>query len=348
MKYLCTVFSLFSLSSALGEPATPLITSQSPDSVTVAIEQMVKSSNEFLNSLTPAQKAKATMEMKDENREAFKFTPGARKGIPLEELDDSQQSLAKKILATALSERGMLKASTIIQLEQLLSEMENNPKFRNSKAYYTTIFGTPAAGATWAWRFEGHHLVVNLTIVDGKTLFVAPTFMGASPAKVKDGRMKGTHVLEKEESIARSIAVALQKENKPVIYNTAAPQDILTAESRKIQQLEPAGIKASEMSDVQWQALLELVSEYAHRHRQAFAEQEMKKFQAIPRDQIYFAWAGSLEVAKAYYYRIQTPSILIEAANSQNNANHMHSVWRDAANDYGRDTLGEHYKHHQH
>jgi hypothetical protein len=318
------------------------------DTTNAAITDMIRAANNFSTSLRNDQKQKAHMEMSDENREAFKFTPGARRGVPLEDLDEDQTAAAKDLLATALSQRGMMKASTIMQLEQLLAEIENNPKFRNSKAYYTSIFGKPTAGSTWAWRFEGHHISVNMTIIEGKSISASPTFMGASPAKVKEGRMKGTHVLEKEESIARALASSLQKAGKPVIYSTKAPQEILSAEARKINQFEPVGVKASDMDDLQWKVLLELVKEYAERHRNAIAKKEIETFEAHARERIYFAWAGSPLVGEAYYYRVQTPTILIEAANSQNQANHMHSVWRDAKADFGRDSLGDHYHEHKH
>ncbi len=345
MKAIICIFLGYSCITTYADPTSPPVIT---DTTNAAIADMIRAANHFTEGLRDEQKQKALMEMKDENREAFKFTPGPRKGVPLEDLDEEQKTAAKQLLATALSQRGMMKASTIMQLEQLLAEMENNPTFRNSKAYYTSIFGKPTAGATWAWRFEGHHISVNMTIIDGKSISASPTFMGASPAKVKEGRMKGTHVLEKEESIARSLASSLEKAGKPVIYTKKAPQEILTAETRKITQLEPVGVKGNQLDDLQWKVLLELVKEYAERHRPAIATKEIQAFEAIPRESIHFAWAGSLIEAEAYYYRVQTPTILIEAANSQSQANHMHSVWRDAKADFGRDALGDHYHHHKH
>lgn len=309
-----------------------------------AISGITVAAQAFLGSLSPELKGKAEFAFADAERENWKFTPQARKGVSLEMLDAAQQSLAKKLLATVLSEQGILKANTIEDLEKLLGEMENNPVRRNHKAYFTSIFGKPGAKSTWGYRYEGHHLAVNVTIVDGAHLIASPTFMGASPAKVAEGRLKGTHILSKEEDLARALAVSLQKSGKTIVYTDKAPGDILTGEKRVADQLEPVGVTADEFSEEQKSLLHSLIAEYANRHRQAIADQEIKVIRALDPKEIRFGWAGSLEVAKAYYYRIQMPNVLIEAANSQNNANHIHTVWRDHKNDFGRDSLREHYK----
>ena len=319
-----------------------------PVSQEKAIGEMTVAAQQLLASLSPEQKAKASFAFGDDERENWKFTPQARKGIPLEALDEKQHTLAKKLLGSVLSERGVLKAETIMKLEQLLGEMEKDPVRRNHKAYFTSIFGEPADKATWGYRFEGHHLAVNVTIVDGAHIVAAPTFMGASPAQVREGRMQGTRPLEQEEIIARKLAVSLQARAAKVVYTDKAPGDILTAESRTAQQLEPVGVIAKDFSKEEMQWLMEVISEYASRHRAAIADDEMKKVKALDAGDIRFAWAGSLKEGEAYYYRIQMPQVLIEAANSQNNANHIHTVWRDQKNDFGRDSLGEHYKEDKH
>jgi hypothetical protein len=309
-----------------------------------AITEITTAAQTFLASLKPEQKALAEFAFADQERENWKFTPQARKGISLEKLDEAQQAQAKKLLATVLSEQGLLKANTIIDLEKLLGEMENNPARRNHRAYFTSIFGVPDEKSTLGYRYEGHHLAVNVTIIDGAHIIASPTFMGASPAKVADGRLKGTQILAKEEDLARALAVSLQAAEKAVVYTDKAPGDILTGEKRVAEQLTPVGVTADQFTPEQQKLLMDLIAEFAHRHRTAIADEEMKKIKAVALKDIRFGWAGSLEVGKAYYYRIQTPEILIEAANTQNNANHIHTVWRDHKDDFGRDSLGEHYK----
>jgi hypothetical protein len=318
------------------------------ESLEKAIADITVAAQGFLAALKPEQKALATFAFDDAERENWKFTPQARKGISLEGMDDAQQVLAKKLLSSVLSEQGLVKANTIIELEKLLGEIENNPVRRNHKAYHTSIFGTPESKATWGYRFEGHHLAVNITIIEGKRIAASPTFMGASPALVYEGRMKGTQALANEENLARALAVSLQIAGKAVIYTDKAPAEILTGEKRIADQLVPVGVTADQFSPEQHTILMNLIAEYARRYRPAIADEEMKKISVLPVKDIRFGWAGSTDVAHAYYYRIQTPHMLIEVANSQNNANHMHSVWRDHKDDFGRDSLGAHYKHHDH
>lgn len=319
-----------------------------PASQDNVVSEITAAAQQLLGSLSADQKAKAVFAFTDGEREHWRFTPQARKGVALEELDKNQLALAKKLLASVLSERGVLKAETTMKLEQLLGEMEKDPVRRNHLAYFTSIFGEPKEKSTWGYRFEGHHLAINVTIVDGARIVAAPTFMGASPALVRDGRMQGTRPLEKEEVIARQLAVSLQAKNPQVLFTNKAPGDILTGENRVAQQLEPVGLSSDGFSKEETKLLMDLVAEYAHRYRASIADDEMKKIKALDPAKIRFGWAGSLKEGEAYYYRIQTPQILIEAANSQNNANHIHTVWRDQKDDFGRDTLGEHYHEDQH
>lgn len=335
----------FVLLAALCAPAWA---AENPPPLAKAAAEMATAANAFLTSLNPDQSAKARFPFDADERENFHFIPKERKGIPYADLSPEQKTLSRNLLASGMSEKGLLKVETIIALESLLAEMENNPTFRDNKKYHTTIFGTPGAETTWAWRFEGHHLSVNFTIVNGgKSISATPSFLGANPAEVRGERLKGTRPLAAEEDLARTLATALHDASKPVIYTETPPNDILTGADRKARQLEPVGIPASEMSDAQREGLLTLISEYAHRHRADVADADIARIKAdLPK--VRFAWAGGLKKDEAYYYRIQGTSFLIEAANVQNNANHIHTVWRDLANDFGRDALGDHQRNHDH
>jgi hypothetical protein len=312
-----------------------------------ASTEMAEAANAFLESLDEAQTKRARFEFGSEERENFHFIPRERLGLPFKDMSDAQRTLARNLLASGMSEKGLLKVETIIALESLLAEMENNPTFRDNQKYYTSIFGEPAATGTWGWRFEGHHLTVNFTIVDGKTVAATPSFLGANPGEVRKGRMEGTRPLAAEEDLARTLATALHEADKEVVFTDRPPDDILTGADRKAKQLEPVGVKASEMTESQQEGLLTLIAEYAGRHRADVAAKDMEKIKAdLPN--IRFGWAGSLKKDEAYYYRVQGKTFLIEAANIQNDANHIHTVWRDFEGDFGRDVLGDHHKHHDH
>ena len=248
----------------------------------------------------------------------------------------------RALLKTALSDPGLEKVDAVIALEAFLGEIEKRPEFRNHKAYFTSVFGEPKAGGTWAWRFEGHHLSLNYTVIDGKTVAVTPSFFAANPGEVIiDHKMKGTRPFHAEEDLARALAITLVESGKAVVYSEKPPAEILTAEDRAVKQLEPVGVKAKEMTAAQQQALKELIAVYANRHRKELAEADIAKISA-DMGNLRFGWAGGLKRGEPYYYRIQGTTFLVEVANVQNNGNHIHAVWRDSANDFGRDLLGGH------
>ena len=301
----------------------------------------------FLASLDAVQRQRACFAFESPEREDWTFVPKQRAGIPLSDLTPPQRALVNRLLASALSEQGLLKVDAIIALEGLLGEIEKRPDYRDPTRYHTTVFGDPAGDKPWGWRFEGHHLSINLTIVPGKEIAAAPSFMGANPAEVREGPKQGTRPLAAEEDLARVLATSLHSSGAQVLFSGEAPREILTAADRHAKQLDPVGVATAGMSDAQKKALTGLIKEYADRFRSEVASDTLKRVEA-EFDSVGFGWAGSLKPGEAYYYRIQGKSFLIEAANSQNNANHIHTVWRDLANDFGRDTLGEHYRGHDH
>src|SRR5690606_15625076 len=134
------------------------------------------------------------------------------------------------------------------------------------------------------------------------------------------------------------LATALHDAGKPVIFSDRAPNDILTGADRKARQLDPVGVPSSDFSEAQKEGLLQLIAEYANRHRKEIAAKDMEKIKADFAN-IRFGWAGGLKKGEAYYYRIQGKTFLIEASNIQNNANHIHTVWRDLEGDFARDVL---------
>jgi hypothetical protein len=154
-------------------------------------------------------------------------------------------------------------------------------------------------------------------------------------------------MLEAEEDLARALLQNLiESGSKTVVFNDKAPAEILTGEQRKVSALDPVGVPAADMTNDQKQALLDLISEYTGRHRKDLAEVDMKKIKAAGIDKVRFGWAGGTQPGEAWYYRIQGPTFLMEAANTQNQANHIHTTWRDFEGDFGRDLLGDHYRGH--
>jgi hypothetical protein len=300
----------------------------------------------FLSSLDAAQKTKAALPFSDPERENFRYTPRDRAGLPLKEMTGAQQAAAIQLLNSALSEKCLLKATQIMALEGVLAELENDPVRRDPTRYFVAVFGTPGDPKGWGWRFEGHHLSVNITLVDGKGVSVTPSFLGSNPGEVRAGPKKGLRVLAAEEDLARGLATTLLAAGKTqVIFSEKAPAEILSFENRQATALDPVGIPASDLTPIQRSALLTLLSEYTGRFRPEISATDMAKIKAAGLENIRFGWAGSLKLGEAYYYRIQGPTFLMEAANVQNEANHVHATWRDFTGDFGRDLLGEHFRH---
>src|SRR6185369_4586050 len=190
-----------------------------------------------------------------------------------------------------------------------------------------------------------HHLSLNFAVQGDEVLAVTPSFFGSNPAEVMKGPRKGLRVLGQEEDLGRELARSLDAEQQKVaIVATNAPRDIITSNNRKAKALEPQGIAAAKLKPPQQETLMKLVREYVFRYRNEIAEADLKKIHDSGAEKIYFAWAGGLEPGQGHYYRIQGPSFLMEYDNTQNNANHIHTVWRDLQNDFGEDLLRQHYE----
>ena len=325
--------------------ATPAGETHIPDDVAKVARDMADTAGYFLAALSDEQRAKATYELTNDERLNWHFIPKTRNGLPLKEMTQTQRPLAQALLASGLSARGFINAVTVSTLEEILADMEKGkgPK-RDPEMYFVTIFGKPGPESTWAWRFEGHHLSLNFTIVNGTIVSSAPAFMGSNPENILDGPRKGMRLLGEVEDAGRKIILALNDEQKKkAIFQTEVPKDIFTGNARKVQLATQSGIPASEMTPPQKQLLMDLIKEYASRLRPELAAQDLEKIEKAGVDKIYFGWLGEVEMKKPHYYRVHGPTFLIEYDNTQNNANHVHSVWRDLENDFGEDLLRKHY-----
>ena len=306
---------------------------------------MLEAANAFLASLEPAQRSRALFEFEDAERLNWHFVPRARRGLPLQEMSAEQQGLARGILRAGLSQRGYLTASTIIELELVLREMGENPRFRDPELYYFSIFGTPSRTAPWGFRAEGHHLSLNFTLVRDTLVATAPAFFGANPAEVQRGSRRGLRALAHEEDIGRELVLSLdERQRARALISAAAPRDIVTGNAARVEPLSPTGIRVTELRPEQAAILVRLLDVYLGRMAEPLAARRRAALERTDFTEVAFAWAGSTRRGEPHYYRIQGPSFLVEYDNTQNGANHIHSVWRDFDGDFGRDLLREHYR----
>jgi hypothetical protein len=310
-------------------------------------KRMIEAAGLFLDSLTPEQRVKALLQVDNGERMNWDYRPHERVGLSLKGMDSSQQKLAYALLASGLSYDGNIKALQIMSLEKTLRELEGlSSRFdRDPDLYYVTIFGTPSSALPWAWRIEGHHLSINFLIMHGKEIAVTPNFFGANPARVLQGPLLGLRILAVEEDLARRLLVSLDEvQGTQAVISTKPPSDLITGNEIRVKMDEPVGLPTSGMREDQVKLLMKLVAEYVLRMPEDVADERMSQIEEEGRKHIYFAWAGFREPGKPHYYRLHGPSFFVEYDNTQNNANHIHTVWRDIQNDWGEDLLKQHYK----
>ncbi|MBD0294360.1 MAG: DUF3500 domain-containing protein [Flavisolibacter sp.] len=314
-------------------------------------QDIVAAANGFIRILDSSQRLKALYPFDGKNAFIFTFfTKDDRKGISLNELKPDQKQAALRLMQTCLSNEGVKKAQAIMDLELVLRALEHRGSedhVRDPGKYYFTIFGLPASNTIWGWRLEGHHISFNFSVNEKKLVAATPGFLGANPAIVPEGPQQGKQVLHDEADRGFALLHSLTKEElAKAIIDTVAPNEIVTFVKRKAMIEHPSGIRFSEMSSKAQQQFLQLINVYIHRYTRLFAEQMLKEIQHAGLNNLWFAWAGFTEPRKGqpHYYRIQGPTIIIEYDNSQNNANHVHTVVRDLQHDFGGDLLLQHYK----
>lgn len=296
---------------------------------------MREAARRFLLALTPAQARQARFAVDDAERQRWHYIPKPRRGVALGELTPAQRHLAYGFLATALSRRGFLKATGIMALEEVLRRGEGagGGPARDPSAYYLSIFGEPSPRATWGWRLEGHHLSLNLLLVDGKQPQEAPAFFGAAPARVGGGAvyLAGLRVLGEEEDRGFRLLASLDPAARAqAVWADRPPEDILTGPGQPLTELP--GLAAARMGEQARLLLSELVDEAADNLPRELAERERARIREEGVDTLVFTWAGGVTPGQPHYYRVQGPTFVFEYDNTQEGANHVHTVWhtRDA------------------
>ena len=312
-------------------------------------QEMATAASAFLDTLDSALRERACFGFDEQERLNWHFIPKERPGVALKEMGLAQRRAAHRLLRLALSDKGYLKATAIMALEEILRVLEhdrpNVDSIRDQEKYHFSVFGDPAEEGTWGWRVEGHHLSLNFSLHAGQVIAVTPSFYGANPAEVRVGPRAGLRVLGHEEDLARAIMASTNDgQKRQAVISTKAPRDVITGPGQPFDIKKPAGLPATQMTEAQRQLLRELVSAFAHNLRQDLAEKELAEIEQAGFDKIRFAWAGSLQRGQEHYFRVHGPTFIIEYDNTQNQANHIHTVWHSLTGDFGLDVLRRHYK----
>lgn len=323
-------------------------------------DAILAAAQSWLSSLNFEQTKVATYKFDDPKRTEWHFVPGnnfeqtykyPRPGLTYGRMMPEQRHLADALLAAGLSRDGFIKAKSIMSLEEILRIKEGDTTGRRDPLkYHYTIYGEPSEDGAWGYRVEGHHLSLHYTLKGGKLISTTPTFFGDNPHEIDIGPRKGFRLMPLEEDLAFELMTSLSPANqKKALVAEEAYKDILTsANTRAELEGQPQGLAASEFSAKQFETLMELIGEYASNVPAEIADARMKAAKSTPKDKLFFAWAGSTKRDVGEYYRIQAPEFLIEYDNTQNGANHTHTVWRDWDGDFGRDLLAEHHRRFNH
>jgi hypothetical protein len=317
--------------------------------MTVHAQAMRQAAEHLLAAAPEATRAKMQRSFDDADRLDWHYTPRSRNGAAMKELDARGREAVHALLKTALSAEGYRKATNIIELELILREIETFGLMRDPERYHLTIYGKPDAKAAWGWRFEGHHLSLNFTLAGDKSAAESPSFFGANPATVpknaRFGARQGLRVLAAEEDEARALLAMLSAaQRKEAVFESRTFGEIVTGNAAKVDPLKPAGTAAAQMDEKQRAQLWKLIEVYAGSFEPGLAAARLARARQGGIEAIHFGWAGATERGRPHYYRVQGPQFLIEYDCTQNDGNHIHTVWRDFNGDFGRDLLKQHYE----
>ncbi len=325
------------------------------NSSTGPVRWMVAAAQALIDSLEPEQRPLLQVPFDSLDRREFTYLPGPRPGLALADMTAEQRERAMELLATGLSERGLSDAQAIMRLEEVLADIERSAgrpgwRRRHPKYYWFRVLGEPGGEQPWMWKVGGHHLAVHLTIV-GEQVAGAPMFFGANPATVPDGhRDAGLRTLPDDEDLGRALITALPEDLRAIaITGPLAPNDIVTrhdpvADVSRI----PPGLTYADMDGQHRQLLIRLVRHYLDRAIPDVASTTWAGIDSAGLERVSFRWAGSVEPGRGHYYAVLGPTFLLEYDNTQNDANHIHTVWRDLHNDWGEDLLARHHAEHRH
>jgi hypothetical protein len=290
----------------------------------------------LLASLDAGQSRLVRGDLADPGLQRWTYLPGDRPGLPMEDLTAAQHALAIELLQSC---DGNDLAMGAVEVERVRRELASGSPPVGDR-YWLRVLGDPSGDGPWGWRINGHHLAVHVIITAGGTTYT-PHFIGSEPAVVPDGR----RILGLEEDLARQLATGFDRDQRALgVSADVAPADILTrADPVADPSVLPGGIRRDLLRASQQEILDRLILRYLHRAPTPYAQACWRDAAAAGLDQIRFAWAGPTATGEGHYYCVRAPEFLIEYDNTQDGANHAHSVWRHLRHDWGGDLLRAHY-----
>jgi len=345
--------------------------------VPVTAERMRRAASAFLAALTAGQREQACWAFgfgsgSDDERRSWSFLPARdRDGLPVGALDARQRRLAHELILAGTSLQGYTKVVSVMAMEHVLRALapESAADLFEPERYSFKVFGSPGEGA-WGWQFGGHHVSLNFTVVDGRFVSPTPCMLGSQPASygmlapLAEEEEMGFRLVNSLDAAQRRAAIIhhrpppdlaarmvprLGETERPDPVFAPEPDYVISDEERDILSYVrsgPKGVPAAGFSQQQLDWLAALVGMFVRRLPDEVAGAQMHPLEQAGMDGLTFAWAGGTLPGERHYYRVQGPTLLIEHDNTQNNGNHIHSAWRNPADDFGDDVLGAHYRLH--
>ncbi len=310
----------------------------------------------LLEALTPEQRKKISAPFDTPDHKEWTYLPGDRPGLQLTELTAAQELLVLRLLELAYSERALADTRGVMAAEIILRELDDPMSVAETggwqgttvgERYFLRVLGDPAGSEPWAWRLNGHHLALHLTFVDGAISFT-PQFFGTNPATVLAGPHKGRRFLAAEQDLGFQFLHSLESGQRDLaVVSPESPYDILTRHDPVADpSLLHRGLPYGELNPEQRQLFSLLLGQYIGRAAGPIGLQTWQEITEAGIERLTFAWAGATQPGNGHYYSIAGPTFLAEYDNTQDDANHIHSVWRDLRNDWGTDLLAAHYANH--
>lgn len=342
-----------------GEPVRGLFPVRSTG---VSTEPVRVAAEKFLAALTEEQRRKTTFAVDDiEWRKWMNQSFYVRQGVSFKEMSEAQREAAFGLLRASLSAKGLKLSQDIMKLNHTLGELNHDNFVEYDEwLYWITVMGTPSASEPWGFQLDGHHLIINYFVL-GDQVVMTPAFFGSEPTYAAAGKYRGTRVMKPEQDAALEFMKALTPEQgkAATLRTSKTGNDNLTEAFKDNVVLDYAGVAVRTLNASQKRQLLSLMGLYVHNMRDDQARVRIDEVNAHL-DETYFAWIGGTEPDSVFYYRIQSPVILIEF-DHQKPANlrhlypdapyreHIHAVVRTPnGNDYGKDLLRQHYAAHPH
>jgi Protein of unknown function (DUF3500) len=329
----------------------------------VSTEPVRNAAEKFIATLTPVQLARTLYPVDDvEWRKWMNQHFYVRQGVCFAEMTDAQREAAFGLMRASLSAQGFELTRNIMRLNETLAELAGDHAFLGEWLYYIQIFGKPSATEPWGWKLEGHHAIINYFVL-GDQVVMTPLFIGSEPVKAPSGKYKSLEILQKEQNDGLQMVNALSEpQRKQAILNfSKTGNNNLTEAFQDNVVIDYAGLQTNELAGPERQRFRDLIHLYVSNMDEGHIRVKMDEVDRYL-DKTWFTWIGGTQADSVFYYRVQSPVILIEF-DHQRPANlakfaadpmkptrqHIHCVVRTPnGNDYGKDLLRQHYLAHPH